>query len=318
MGRYLDLICLLFLSIIGVLILQYWFKFEITSLLSLIILIIFAGIFFHFLVDSMESESAIIIRVFDLLLVAFLVFFIILPVFSENGIDRHELSMMTGSIIPENTQSQNVQKIATPTIIKKTQSQSVQTTTTAIEYKERSYEWTYGGRNMKFTIKIPKSLYDYYRNLVHDKNYSKYALSRDDRKVLDQIITSFEEHADSKTEAAYNVVAFVQSIPYSKDYVTTGLGDYPRYPIETLVDGSGDCEDTAILTAALLKEMNYDVVLINPPGHMAIGITCSKCSGTPYTYNGKKYYYLETTGCNWKVGQIPDEYKNQDVNIYSL
>jgi hypothetical protein len=318
MGRYLDLSYWLFISIMGVFISQYTFKIVITPLVSLFILIIFAGIFLSFIAESIVSESAIIIKIFDLLLVAFLVFLIILPVFSENGIDRQELSMLTGSIIPEKTQSETVQRIVTPPVNEKTQSFSVQTTTTAIEYLERSFQWTYGGRSLRYTINIPKPLYDYYRNQVHDSNYSKYALSRNDRKVLDRIITSFEENADSKTEAAYNVVAFVQSLPYFKDDVSTGYDNYARYPIETLVDNGGDCEDTAILTAALLKEMNYDVVLINPPGHMAIGITCSDCSGISYTHDGKKYYYLETTERNWKVGQMPDKYKNTKAKIYSL
>jgi hypothetical protein len=256
--------------------------------------------------------------VFDLLLVAFLVFFIILPVFSENGIERQELSMITGSGVPEKTESPTVNTITTPKFSENSQYPAVQTTTTAIEYLERSYQWTYGGRSMKYTINIPKPLYDYYRSQVHDNKYSKYALSRNDRKVLDRIITSFEEHADSKTEAAYNVVAFVQSLPYFKDDISTGYDNYARYPIETLVDKGGDCEDTAILTAALLKEMNYDVVLINPPGHMAIGITCSGCSGTSYTFEGKKYYYLETTARNWKVGQMPDEYKNLKATVYPI
>ncbi len=318
MGRHLGLFYWLFIAIIGVFILQYTFNLVITPLISIFILIIFAGIFLSFIGDSMESESAIIIKVFDLLLVAFLVFFIILPVFSENGIERQELSMITGSGVPEKTESPTVNTITTPKFSENSQYPAVQTTTTAIEYLERSYQWTYGGRSMKYTINIPKPLYDYYRSQVHDNKYSKYALSRNDRKVLDRIITSFEEHADSKTEAAYNVVAFVQSLPYFKDDISTGYDNYARYPIETLVDKGGDCEDTAILTAALLKEMNYDVVLINPPGHMAIGITCSGCSGTSYTFEGKKYYYLETTARNWKVGQMPDEYKNLKATVYPI
>jgi|WetSurMetagenome_2_1015567.scaffolds.fasta_scaffold39233_3 hypothetical protein len=193
-----------------------------------------------------------------------------------------------------------------------------QTTPKPIEYFTRSYHWTYGGISSTYTISIPEPLYDYYRGQPHNRNYPKYAISPSDRKVLDRIISTFKENFDSDTEAACNVVAFVQSLPYFKDNVSTGYDEYPRYPIETLVDNGGDCEDTAILTAALLKEMNYDVVLISPPGHMAVGITCKKCSGTYYTYNDKKYYYLETTGNNWKVGQIPSKYKGEKVKVYPI
>ncbi|PKL64683.1 MAG: hypothetical protein CVV32_06260 [Methanomicrobiales archaeon HGW-Methanomicrobiales-3] len=192
------------------------------------------------------------------------------------------------------------------------------TTATPIQYYTRNYQWTFDNYRYTYSMKIPTSLYAYYKEQSHDRNYAKYAISEQDRKALDRITTTFQNKADSKTEAAYNLIAFVQSLPYSKDYVSTGYNDYPRYPIETLVDGKGDCEDTAILTAALLKEMNYDVVLISPPKHMAVGITCTDCSGTSYSYNKKKYYYLETTGNNWNVGQLPEEYQNTKVKIYPI
>jgi predicted transglutaminase-like cysteine proteinase len=191
-------------------------------------------------------------------------------------------------------------------------------TPTQIEYFTRSYHWTYGGYSPTYVLKIPESLYQYYRNQPHNRNYVKYAISEKDRYILRDLVSDFKENTDSKTEAAHQVVAFVQSIPYSKDYISTGYNEYPRYPIETLVDGSGDCEDTAILTAALLKEMSYDVVLLSPPGHMAIGITCPACKGRPITIDNKKYYYLETTAEGWEVGQLPPEYQNDQVRYYRI
>jgi hypothetical protein len=122
----------------------------------------------------------------------------------------------------------------------------------------------------------------------------------------------------SESENIMNVIAFVQAFPYFKDDVSTVYDEYPRYPIETLVDNGGDCEDTAILTAAFLREMGYDVVLVNPPKHMAIGVKCSSCTGSYYTYNGAKYYYLETTGSGYKIGQMPKEYENTKVKVIPL
>jgi hypothetical protein len=186
------------------------------------------------------------------------------------------------------------------------------------DYTE-NYHWIYGGHSYSYTIQIPKSLYDDYRQRPHDNiSYTKYALTQKDKKILDQILSDFREHSDSKTEAAHNVVAFVQSLPYFKDDVSTGHDDYARYPIETLVDRGGDCEDTAILTAALLKEMGYDVIIVDLPGHVAVGITCSGCKGFSYPYEGKMYYYLETTGNNWKVGQIPPQYKTVRARLLPM
>jgi hypothetical protein len=114
------------------------------------------------------------------------------------------------------------------------------------------------------------------------------------------------------------VVSFVQSIPYTDDLITTGYDEYPRYPLETLIDGGGDCEDTSILASSLLKLMGFDTVLLSYPNHMAVGISVTNISGSYYSSDGKHYYYVETTGKNWKIGEIPPEYKDLSVTILSL
>ena len=60
---------------------------------------------------------------------------------------------------------------------------------------------------------------------------------------------------------AENALAFVQSaIAYQAD--TTPF-EYPRYPAETLVDGDGDCEDTAILYASLIRTLGRGALLVS-------------------------------------------------------
>lgn len=58
-------------------------------------------------------------------------------------------------------------------------------------------------------------------------------------------------------------------------YLDPGTGEeecgceWPRYPIETLATGYGDCEDTAILFASLIRTLGYGAWLAEVPGHMA-------------------------------------------------
>ena len=114
-------------------------------------------------------------------------------------------------------------------------------------------------------------------------------------------------------------VAFGQSLPYTSDTVTTSYDEYPRYPIETLVDNGGDCEDTSILMAAILYEMGYGVVLLSLPGHMAVGVLGGKgVDGTYWEHNGKKYFYLETTGEGRGIGEIPPGYEGERAYIYDI
>ncbi|MDV0440940.1 transglutaminase-like domain-containing protein [Methanorbis furvi] len=197
-------------------------------------------------------------------------------------------------------------------------------TPTEAGYYDREYTWKYKGTTWYYSISIPKSTYNYYRNLDHtSRDYSKYGSDEYTKKYLGNLAKMFKdkgrEYGYSDSENVMNAVAFVQSLPYTSDKVTTGYDEYPRYPIETLVDNGGDCEDTAIFTAALLRQMGYGVVLINPPGHMAVGVKGGEnVHGTYYNYNGVKYFYLETTSSGWDIGQMPSEYKNTKVKIIPI
>ena len=81
------------------------------------------------------------------------------------------------------------------------------------------------------------------------------------------------------------------------------------------MDNGGDCEDTAILLASILKEMGYGVVLIEFDDHMAVGLLGDdSLSGTYFQYNNSKYFYIETTAV-MDIGEMPSVYNNQTSTI---
>ncbi|MDL2260697.1 hypothetical protein LJC08_00400 [Methanimicrococcus sp. OttesenSCG-928-J09] len=188
----------------------------------------------------------------------------------------------------------------------------------------RTYSWNYSGYNQTITVTIPVEYYDYYRNKSHTgKDFDHYALSENDRVFLGKMIDSFKEQGEkcnfTSDQNVLNIIAFVQAMPYTSDSVTTGYDEYPRYPIETLVDGGGDCEDSSILAAALLLEMGYGVVLLELPGHMALGVKGSEdILGAYYEFEGSRYYYVETTDPNFKFGELPPEFIDTQVRAYSM
>jgi hypothetical protein len=114
------------------------------------------------------------------------------------------------------------------------------------------------------------------------------------------------------------VVTFVQHLPYTSDNVTTPYDEYPRFPLETLIEKGGDCEDTAILAATLLKEMGFDSLLVLLPRHMALAVACDDCSGTHYEVNNRRYYYVETTGTGWEIGQLPPQMEGYAARLLPL
>lgn len=104
-----------------------------------------------------------------------------------------------------------------------------------------------------------------------------------------------------------SVLGFAQSIVYTSDLETTGHEDYWRFPVETMYDQTGDCEDSSILAAAVLRRLGHRVAMAYMPEHAAIGVEAPP--GTPgnfATVDGRRMYYCETTAAGFRVGQLPD------------
>ncbi len=173
------------------------------------------------------------------------------------------------------------------------------------------FEWNYGGKLWTWDYSFPSDWYDYYKNKKRIPQGAGYVTSDDKyiKQIADMLKTKADENGYTKSEFA---ASFIQSLGYVSDSVI-GYDDYPKYPLETLAEQNGDCEDTSYLSAAIISAMGLDsklVLLVGSPGHMAIAVAFSD-SPAGYFYrlnNGRDYYYIETTGNNWEIGQMPDEY----------
>jgi hypothetical protein len=177
----------------------------------------------------------------------------------------------------------------------------------------------------QWELAIPQELYDYYKAIPRPptENYSVYITHPLDDTYIDILIKRIKEAAQQKGLSEYETVefaaTFVQNLPYTADSVTTTYDEYPRYPIETLVDNGGDCEDTSILLASLIDKMGYGVVLIMLPDHCAVGVKGGEnIYGSYWEYKDDKYFYLETTNTGWGIGKLPEEYENMSATIYPL
>jgi len=187
------------------------------------------------------------------------------------------------------------------------------------------FTWEYAGSEWNWDINVPEALYDYYKDKPRPstEDYSVYVTDPYDDDFISSLVEALGEGAQQQHwdewETINFAVSFVQSLPYTSDMVTTPYDEYPRYPIETVVNDGGDCEDTSILMAAILDSMGYGVVLISPPEHMAVGVLGGEgVYGSYYEHNGQKYFYLETTGEGWEIGEVPDEYEGGTAHIYDI
>jgi len=183
---------------------------------------------------------------------------------------------------------------------------------------ELKFQWRYMG-SREFGLPDVEFLYEYYHGLerLDTSDYAAYDFSKYDDHLIDLLAYKFQSiYSSSGDVATINFIAsFVQNIAYVED--TTDC-DYPRYPIETLKDRQGDCEDKAILTASILNSLGYNVSLIQLPKHVAVGVNLDE-SATTDDYFVDEYYYLETTSTGWLLGKIPPEHLGKtNITIYTL
>lgn len=188
------------------------------------------------------------------------------------------------------------------------------------------YYWKYNGYNYScyWTDFVPN--YVYYKNYNTDgRHHINNAKDSEFVTYTDSTILDMRDFLEKQSrnmsdlQRANFVLRFVQeTITYTKDASGKGMNEYWKYPYETLFDMRGDCEDTAILYAALMKSLGYEVALILYDDHMATGIGMpSSTYGTYYEKNGTCYYYCETTATGWWLGDIPDGYDTATVIVIS-
>ena len=156
----------------------------------------------------------------------------------------------------------------------------------------------------------PESKKSYIYSGVSDEEWSKqYYLSfiQDQSQIplYQELTTIFQniqkQYSLDSDEYVELIVTYVQSL----DYLTLNQYPEPKYPIETVIEKRGDCDDKSLLLAALLAYNGYDVALLDfeKENHMAIGILCH----SPYVYPGtSKYGYIETTDYRY-ITEVPDD-----------
>ena len=216
---------------------------------------------------------------------------------------------------------------------------SVVTTDTASLGETRTFEWNYGSKNYNYEMYIDPDVYYYFKSLDHDLSYEAdwpagYArFTTPDEQYVINLANDLNDMAVAEgfteLETANFILSFVQTIDYKVDNYTNyqGIQEYPKYPVEMLWDGQGDCEDSSALYASLMEALGHDAVLLlflgNIEGHAAIGISVPGASGKSYQHDGVDYYYAETTDTGPLIGDDPTYYfpgldMNQASYIYDV
>jgi len=187
----------------------------------------------------------------------------------------------------------------------------------------KDYTWPY--KSSQYSVSISFSLEDYIKYKEKDanrRNVTNYNRTKDFVTFDDPTVKVLAE----KLKGAYTgntqtgdvgfanfILGFVQYCydypPYTSTLVADkyqyGVDEYFAYPLETIFYGMGDCEDTAILAAALYTALGYDAAIGLVPSHAMVGVALENYNVTntqPSSYDiisqvigDSTYYAGETT-----------------------
>jgi len=177
----------------------------------------------------------------------------------------------------------------------------------------------------KLYVSIPGSLYNYYKNQNHNlfdiSEYSNFLTPNIFKSIAENIQKVTDKDSKSDEAFANAVLEIVQQIQYN----SSGA----KFPIETLVEYSGDCDPLSLLAASILKAGGLDVVLFyyetTPISHMNVGVHLAEepiylygKSPFYFEYEDKKYFTVETIADYWKVGDQPEGLTGFEPIIISL
>jgi hypothetical protein len=196
---------------------------------------------------------------------------------------------------------------------------------------ETSYTFTaqngYYRSDNTLYVSLPPSLEEYYQgkshSLTNENAYPKFVTPNAVQSIAENIRNITRNTPYDDEEFANAVLMIVREIPYVRSNA--------KYPVETIVDNSADCDGLSILAASIMKAGGLDVVLllykgINPT-HMNVGVHLEHMpvshswwmmpSGVDY--NNKTYWVAECTSlAGWTVGDQPNLLAHDKPQIIPL
>lgn len=144
---------------------------------------------------------------------------------------------------------------------------------------------------------------------ISGDSYVEYGFNDPYREFVGTLCDELRKQADESlpgaqpTQLAEFLLSFVQEgLPYVHD-PKNKRSDWPRHPSETIMRIGGDCEDSSILYAELLRRFRIGGAILSIPSHAAVGVdvpmarTADHKEPVAYEWLGRTYVYAETA-CN--------------------
>jgi len=187
----------------------------------------------------------------------------------------------------------------------------------------KTLNWNHKGETYNVEAYLPIDVSDYYEKKTRpdhtfdDTYYTPFIQAND--IGIKRLIVELKAVIDSTNKwDYYDEVMFVVGLTRQMRYAESTIAGFDlstKYPMQTIISGTGDCEDTSILAAALLKKLGYDVKLVRldiegSVAHIGIAVWAEGVNGISWMKNGRSFYYIETTTPNYKFGELPIEWRD--------
>ena len=204
-----------------------------------------------------------------------------------------------------------------------------------VEDIEKQYEVSYGGDVYTIEVTIPGDLYHSYADkprLKTSESGNHIVKSYASYVVVDEVVQNIADQLKNIADSNYGgsdyalaslILDFVHQTQYLRDNNVDGVEiEYPKTPVETLVD-RGDCEDLSALYTSIALAAGLDAVMLmfpKSPGHMAAGVHIEDSHGLKAFYtssDGVKYYFCETTSPHSALGNTTYAHRVAEMIIIS-
>lgn len=192
------------------------------------------------------------------------------------------------------------------------------------------------GKTIQIYVSVPHDKYTYY------KKYHPHILNEDisnlntfviyDESVINEIAEQILGYVKRENMNPIVILQrFIEKVVYTDD-INTGWDEYPKYPVETIVDEKGDCEDTSFLLAALYRRLfDTEIYLVLFSGHVGIAVAVDNDTydmavnqwGTDYMAEtnesrSRKLLYIETTNAGWALGDVPSSLRGREYRLIKI
>jgi len=180
-----------------------------------------------------------------------------------------------------------------------------------------------GDKTYELNITIPQELYQYYKikshTLYSQADFEKFITPYSLKPVADSLWQIYNNTEDFTN----GVLMLVHQINYQE--IVPG-----KYPVETLVEGYGDCDLFAFIAASILEAGGIQTILLYYKAklHMEIGVDlgtspeAARVETFSVSYESVNYYVGECTGgkwrSGWRIGETPTAYQNLSAQVIPL